>query len=571
MMMKSMKLAVAIAVLATATMFGPAVNAQTFPFVGAGSSAAFNALAFAGEFGTSPVCGIYNWSQNKGFVTGHDNRTAAGASDVAGTVWVEWNTSSGGATGPVTTICAYLNIDSIVGNRLFFAQPQGSVNFPGGCPSGGIAPSSPQQVPLLPADVTLPVGVCNALNGHVFNAAPSDIRPEDAAFGTARACAAYTATSTGLGYGGTGASCSPGLTITSGFGSAPATAQPIAFNISGTDPITGTAIPAYKSLNVGGQILLVLANAADTSDGGAGLGNAAFNNVNRWVLAEVYNGTLSRTRDLIPGGESLPAVPIDIVQREPLSGTMNTIEFQIFRNKEIDSSQELLINPNAGAPTGWTGTTDPLDITKTKGGARKIRAIGTGEMIKALAGTTTPTNGVALKNQIGYAFFSYGNVAPLAGLGKYFAVDGVDPLYADYASNPGGGGALPTCTVSSGSSSCNGAITFPNIVNGTYPLWNVLRVITTTSLGASGGSVSNLVNAAQAYATSFIPDFVPYANLAVFRAHHSVTLNGKSVAPHDGFNKSVESGGDASGAVFTVEAELDYQTDTNKELINLYQ
>jgi len=578
-MIKSMKLAVAIAVLATAMMFGPAVNAQTFPFVAAGSSGAFQALAFAGDFGATPVCGKFNWSQGKGFVTGHDNRTAAGASDVAGTIIVEWNTSDGTAGGTPTTICAYLNIDSIVGVRLFFAQPQGSINFVGGCPSGGIAPSSPQQVPLLPPDVTLPQGVCNALNGHVFNAAPSDIRPEDAAFGTQRACAAYTATSTGLGYGGTGNACSPGVSIVSGFGSSPASAQPIAFNISGTDPITGTAIPAYKSLNVGAQLMMVLANATDTSDGGAGLGNAAFNNVDRWVLAEVFNRTLSRTRDLIPGGESLPAVPLNIVLREPLSGTMNTIEFQIARNKEIDSSQELLINPNGGPPTGWTGATNPLDITKTKGGSRKIRAIGTGEMIKALAGTTSPTSSPALKNQIGYAFFSYGNVAPLTNgtstsVGKYLTVDGVDPLYADYASNPNGPGVLPVCTVGSGSSSCTNAISFPNIVNGSYPIWNVLRVITTTSLGANGGSVSNLVNAAQNYVTNTaynVPDFVPYNNLAVFRSHSAITLNGKSVPAHNGFTSAVESGSDVDGAVFNVESELDYQSDTNKELINFHQ
>ncbi len=593
MMMKSMKIALAIAVLAMAMMFSSAVSAQTFPFVGAGSSAAFNALAYAGEFGSSPVCGVYNWSQNKGFVTGHDNRAGAGASDVAGTVWVEWNTSSGGATGPITSICAYLNIDSIVGNRLFFAQPQGSVNFPGGCPSSGIAPSSPQQVLLLPADVTLPQGVCNALNGHTFNAAPSDIRPEDAQFGTQRACGPFISATnaTTLGYGGTGNTCSPGVAIVSGFGSSPASAQPIAFTISGKDPITGDAIPAYKSLNVGAQIALIIGNSTNTAS--TGLGNAAFNNIDRWVLAKVLDGTLARTRDLIPGGESLGSVPLNVVLREPLSGTMNTVEFSVTRDKEIDSSQELGINPNAGPPAGWTGATNPLDITKTKGGVRKIRAIGTGEMVKAIAGTTSPTSGAALSNQIGYTFFSYGNVAPLTtgsastSVGKYFAIDGVDPFYADYASNPNGPGVLPVCTVGSGSSSCTNGLLFPNIVNGSYPLWNVLRVITTTSLGTVGGGVYNLVQAAQNYVTNTaynVPDFVPYANLAVFRAHRAVTLyvnayncgtgSGctKSYAPQDGFTTAAEDGADVGGAVFNVEAELDYQLDnSNKQLITFEQ
>ena len=597
MMMKSLKIAAAVAVLAAAMMFGSAVNAQTFPFVAAGSSAAFNALAFAGEYSATPVCGLYNWTAPKGFVTGHDNRSGAGASDVAGTVWVEWNTSSGGSTGPVTTVCAYLNIDSIVGSRLYFANPQGSLSFVGGCPNNsGIAypPNSPNQVLLLPADVSLPTTVCNALNGQTVNAVPSDIRPEDAQFGTQRACGPFiSATNPAtLGYGGTGNTCSPGVAIASAFSTS--TAQPIAFTISGKDPITANTIPAWKSLDVGAQIALIVYNTQDTGDSGAGLGNAVFTNdgnVDRWVLAKVLDGTLGRTRDLIPEGEGLPSIPLDVVVREPLSGTMNTVEFSVTRDKEIDSSQELGINPGGAAPTGWTGTTNPLDITKTSahGSTRKLRAIGTGEMVKAIAGTVTPISGGTYKNQVGYVFFSYGNVSPLTNgsstsIGKYFDVDGVDPFYADYASNPDGLGVLPVCTVGSGTSSCNGAITFPNIANGSYPLWNVLRVVTTPSLAAVGGSVNKLVVAAQNYATSFVPDFVPYGNLQVFRAHRAVTLyvenyncgsgSGctKSYTPEDGFTTAAEGGSDVGGAVFTVEAELDYQADnSNKQLVTFQQ
>jgi hypothetical protein len=557
MMKKGTKLAVAT-LFAAAMLFGTNCYAQTFPFVAAGSSAAFNALAFAGEFGSSPVCGPYNWTAPKtggsGQITGHDNRGVSSISDVNGTVWVEWNTSNGSPTGPVTTVCAYLNIDSIVGNRLFFAQPQGSLVFTAGCPSGGYAANTPNQVPLLPADITLPQTVCNALNNHAVNAAPSDIRAEDAAFGTQRACSTYASGLTGLGYGGS-SSCLPGNAINSAFSTG--SAQPVYFNIvaGGKDPITGDKIPASTTLEVGGQILLVLANTSDTATGG--LGTAAFNNVDRWVLAETLNGSLTRTRDLIPSS-GLPSVPLTVILREPLSGTMNTIEFQITRNDEIASSQEYLINPNGGAPSGWTGTTNPLNITYTKSGGKKMRAIGTGEMTKEIG---------LVKDALGYAFFSYGNVSGIASTAKYLAVDGVDPLYADYASNPNGPGVLPTCTVSSGSSSCSGAITFPNIQNGSYPIWNVLRVITASPAPAG---VSALVSAAQTYASSFVPDFVPFANLSVFRSHYNAVLTtccGATVVAHNGHTKTAESGSDVGGAVFTIQSDLDHIADTNLELV----
>src|ERR1700722_9949796 len=166
-------------------------------FNAVGSSAAFNSFALAaGNVTGGNICGANNWTLKNGG-SGHDSRSA-GINDVTGNVWIIWN---GNAAGTGTTqVCAYLNIDSVVGNRLYFAQPRGTLSLP----SSDIGAAGGDLVPLLPADVPLPTVVYNALNGAAFNAAPSDIRPEDALFATTRALKTLTpgcSATRGLGYG----------------------------------------------------------------------------------------------------------------------------------------------------------------------------------------------------------------------------------------------------------------------------------------------------------------------------------------------------------------------------------
>jgi hypothetical protein len=606
-MTKGSRFTIAATILAAAILLGPNCFAQTIPFLGAGSSAAFNAIALAGASGAAPICtnvpnnsnlslatNVWNWSQkNNGVAEGLDGR---GSIDPAkGSFWVEWSTGTNSPSDPPIAICAYLNIDSIVGNRLFFATgstglPAGTLSFPGGCTA--LATTAGQnQIPILPPDQPgLPSGVCNAINGVAFNAAPSDIRAEDAKFGVQRALTAWASTATGLGYG-------PGpigIEIQSGITGTANQVQAVDFNISGNDPIntstpiahsaTGVDKKAYVSLNVGGQVVLVLVNTADTTING--LGNASFHNVNSSTLARVFTGRSDRTRDLIqtPG---LAAKPLTVLQREPLSGTMNTFEFQIPRTlREQTNSQEEVsvgaqtnaINPGGATPTGWTGTTNPLDLKNTKSGALKVRVIGTGQMVSTIATGTTDFAGNALSNQIGYAFFSFGNVKSAIGFAKYLTVGGVDPLYPGINDNPNGPGGLPACTAPCPASTMAPftSPTFTNVVNGGYPIWNVLRVITTGPLGANtngvcsaGATVCLLAQAAENQIAQ-IPDFVPYTSLTVFRSHITLTLNGVSFPGHNGNKaRTVEEGGDVNGKPYLTQEDLDSITDTGAELVNL--
>jgi hypothetical protein len=264
---------------------------------------------------------------------------------------------------------------------------------------------------------------------------------------------------------------------------------------------------------------------------------------------------------------------------------MNTFEFQIPRNIESNLSQEDVgvsaaaqaINPGGAPPTGWSGTTNPIDLKNAKSGGLKVRVIGTGQMVSTLASNTaTSKQGNAITNQIGYTYFSFGNVKPAIGLAKYLLVDGVDPLFDGAAGpnqNPGGTGALPSCTAP-----CPTAVTLTNMENGSYPIWNILRVLTTGTLGAntngvcnSGATVCQLVANAQT-TISQIPDFAPLSAMQVFRSHYNLTLNGVVFAGHNGHSpRFAESGGDVEGAVLTVQSDLDSVTDTNAEEVNLKQ
>jgi hypothetical protein len=488
-----------------------------------GSSAAFNAFGLAARFATSGsgpgVCGGNSWSVASGTATGVDSRSST-IDAVGGSIWVVWDNS----TTP-TIVCTYLNIDSVVGNRLFFAVPQGTLDLP----SSAIGTTGTDQVPTF-TDTTLPAAVQAAVNGVAFTAAVSDIRPEDALFATTRALTAL-GTKTLPGYLGEGYGPGPvGVTINSEFSSK--YAQVVNFAMSGTDPISGDAIPAYAVQNIGGQVLMVLVNTADTS--AAGLGNSAFNNVDRFTLARVLAGLTTRTRDLIPSS-GLPQVGLQVLLREPLSGTWNTMEYCIPNSREIALSQETGVNP---------AVDNPLDQTSADGATRR-RVIGTGEMVKEVG---------LISDAFGYAFFSFGNVKPIVSTGKYLTVDGVDPIQASYT-----GGTLPTCTAP-----CAGAVTFPNVINGSYPIWNIMRVITPHTVPTA---VTSLINAAESQVAN-IPDFVPIGQMLVFRSHYAQS----GIAGKNGHAaREIESGGDMGGAVLTVQEDLDSLTDTKKEIGNEHQ
>ena len=270
-------------------------------FLAAGSSGAFNSFALAaGPAEGGGICGQNIWTYKNG-AQGVDNR-GTGLLET-GNVWIVWNNS----TTP-TIVCAYIAVDSIIGQQLFFAQPASTFNC--------LEPAGTAGMNLIPTltDTPLPAAVLKVLQGQAFNAAPSDIRPEDALFEETRVLAALNTTNyDGLGYG----PGPVGTPILSHFSTKSST--PALYALSGTDPITGQAIPAHKTTNVGTQVVVVAVNAQQGSAQNSGhFGDStSFFSINRRDLTLALNGGYAYTKDLtsIPGQGT---VPLNVITREPL-------------------------------------------------------------------------------------------------------------------------------------------------------------------------------------------------------------------------------------------------------------
>lgn len=683
-MTKMKVLAMALALLAVV----PAAFAQTNACNGGvsiqavivGSSAQFNLTAFAAQSVITTGGGTFNLFSVKGKDTSGtptaqiiDSRVTTGLfpnpSDSA-TLWVAWD---GGVT---CKVWAYFSTDSEVGVKDFFAygkagSPSKSVAFAYGqldtamstnpttwcgssCSQGKVFGLSDTTLYVTGQDV-LPSPIIVALNikpasippGNpptycgggttatdyycYFNAAATDIRPEDALYAVTRALSNYdTKELNGLGYNST--NCGGDGLAVSKVGCPIYTAQATGskffastFKLSGTDPIASGTVPAYTTIPIGASPIVVFVNNADTSATGFGAtssGNYVFTNIDRNTLSHVFTGQLSRTTDLLTTAANTTALaggqPIQVVQREPLSGTYNTFEFTGVRtisgglssaavftnNTNITSNawsgQELGVDPtgvvdpaqknfqndatdcpsaSGSAPTGLVPCSDPLYLPTASGGVR-MRAIGTGEEVPAVNGQNPGQP--AVPDGIGYAFWSYGNMKPVKnGLVHYLTVDGVDPLFAAPGTN-GSASAyqFPACT----SVPCSTPIPFTHVADGSYPLWSLLRAVTFSgthtppAVASFFASEINQANTAQVY------DFVPILNasgnlnLFVFRSHFKQTnspLNGHktctSFSPPTPASCLVDAGGDMGGSIETVQADVDFFTDFGSEIIGQRQ
>jgi len=623
-----------------------------------GSSAQFNATAFAAQAIINGESGsTFNVFSVKGKDTAGtpssqvvDARAAAKPSD-SSTLWVAWD---GLAT---CNVWAYFSTDSAVGVKDFlaygkvgtksyaFAYGQLSTLMDGlsgtWCTSANKCSQNKvfgmTDTGLVNGGDNLPSSIITALNKIpstdttappycatgvfcYFNAAGTDIRPEDALYGTTRALSNYDSKSlNGLGYNSTGCGGdggSPtgkvGCAIYTSMGTG-AKFNVLTFKLSGADPIASGVIPPTTTLNVGAAPLLVIVNNADTAGFGSLSGsNYVYTNINRYTLSQIYQGNLGRTTDLLTTGASVPGTgaPIQVINREMLSGTYNAFEFTGVRtltgsgnplaarlaNTNVTSNafggQELGVNPatgnfltnatdcpTSGFPTGAVQCNDPLYLT-TPSGSKRLRAIGTGEEVPAIvnANSGQSTSASAAPDGLGYTFWSYGNVKPAAGLGHYLTVDNVDPLFNVPADNPQGAYNIPTCSAPP----CN-AIPFTHVVDGTYPLWSILRAIT---FKATPAAVTQLLNQEISSSnTDSLDDYYPLLDasgnlqLFVFRSHYKQSLvnplNGHKTCtkfnPPTPATCLVDAGGDMGGAVVTVQSDVDSFADFGTELIGVRQ
>jgi hypothetical protein len=314
---------------------------------------------------------------------------------------------------------------------------------------------------------------------------------------------------------------------------------------AGTHKFQVTAYSAQNTENTGSPMCWGVCNGTGTPQG-----------ANLWVWAPSNFANFN----------------IHLIIREPLSGTYNTAEFTTIREyggndpanpfsegsndtnnsisaKSFDANYSdaagtqviAMVNPTK-AQVCWG---PPTYTTASPGNGDRTRAIGTGEMV---SGSGSPSGGIlGTTDGLGYAFFSFSNISKIAKAGYgYFQLDGVDPLFQNYVNGANGAtldpgqpnqglgsgalpGTLPTCSVTGGTPACTTAAiwasgnSFPNIRNGTYRSWSVLRgVCDTTNANCLKSNdsvgVEGLIAHAQddIHSGASVPDFLPFSDDGTF-------------------------------------------------------
>jgi len=545
----------AIAVFAIAS----ASNAQSVQFLGGGSSAMFLELGQAAASAPSTATPCV-WSKNSiAGVSARDNRTTPAVNE-SGNIWITWGPGGGTCAAPVApfNVYSYMSVDSVVGDKCYFeVDPSG---IPGCVQILTVAAGTTGDGKLCdPSPTTctnfgdtaggLPASVIGALNGQHWFVAGTDIRPEDAKFASLRmftACGAPVnrqpfdqglRQTYGLGY--QTATNGVGTTVRSSFSTK--TSNVLDFNITGNDPITSAAVPAYSVATVGAQPIVVAVSPA----GGTGLGAAT--DINGFTLALFMQGVLGRSTDLF--GPTATNTVTTLI-REPLSGTYNTMEYSVPNSSQFHTSQD---ESNCNGNVVFA---NPMTLQSTNGNvlAYRKRVIGTGEMVATLQAATTDT--------LGYFFWSAGNASAFTATnGKYLTVNGVDPLLNAYTDGvfPGVDAQHPLSNV-----------TFKWLNQGDYPVWSSLRLV---SKSPTPAGVTNLIAAAQTL-NSTQHDFVTLANLKVTHSHYylpainnGVSANGNTLnpgTPNDLCGSAGalgEFGGDAGGANTLKQANFDFCAD----------
>jgi hypothetical protein len=574
-----MKLIFAMLVLVAAVSVAPMAQAQTLKTVIAGSSAMWQATALgAYNNGVSIVTGggaTFHYTSGSNFNLVDSRSTTATVDN--GATWIVWDSAS------PANVWVYEKVDSVVGNRCYFAAPKCTVVTNGAFPAAG---NSIHVWPDSSADTVPPAAIQSLFTSGTFvTVAATDIRPEDAAFATCRvnsdgpvnggasgtgsAGGVHSDGLDGLGYNGnnlpgvcpiyaagTAQAKGVGNAIVSGYPGHSATdlANVLAFNLTGRDPITNTILPAAYTVTSVGAAPIVFVN----SRSGA---LSTLHNVTEQQLQQAFSGTNCNASAF-----GLTGSPINVFLRESLSGTYNTTEATVMRYPTSYPNNVVGLSMETGV------TTNPLADTCAGGSGKRFRAIGTGEEVKSVQ-TSNTAFGADNRDGIGFTFFSYGNVNSISNSASYgyVTLDGIDPIFASYgagqtidAGQPTGLGILPNATTlpasCAGTFPCpEGSIwgngfSFPNLRNGTYRSWSVLRLVAT---GTPSTNALALAKASNKYVVINTPDYVPAAavtgttdlGLKLLRSHYVQKSGSGVIIGGSPAVNIAEKGGDMGGMI----------------------
>lgn len=579
-----------------------AQGAITIEATMAGSSGAWQAMG-VGAYnycisteGTTGTC--FHWTSASNVVNLTDTRVTPTNND-PGTTWIVWEVVSGN----VVKVWSDTKVDTIVGNRCFFAQPQCTVN----ATAANLAGSGSSQISasIWGADTALPATVQSIFTtGTHVNALLTDTRPEDAAFESCRVNSTLGAGShggaasdglDGLGYNtnnAAGVCPAEGLSQAHYVGTPIQTALPgstsvanvLAFNITGADPITGTAIPTNTVVELGADALMFFFER----DKGQ-LKN--LQDVTPFQLQQAFSGT-----NCDASAFGLPAGKIGIFLREPLSGTMTATELTTFREQTAynGAGGGRVLGLSQEANVGHNNPLNAQAGTCKAGLGKRYRGVGAGDIDNWVlkSGSTLGVDG------IGYQFFSFGNVSKFANNSAYgyATINGVDPIFASYGNQvktgtpldpgqPNTPGTMPGASTlpasCSGAFPCSeaviwaGGLSFPHVRDGSYKSWSIIRAV---AYASALGNVRNLVKGAQVSAVDDVPDFVPAVKtvgktatdpgLSLVRSHlQQIDGAGNLIgaAPVNGqIGGATEKGGDAGGLIIVCKTATTCPTTTEQ-------
>jgi hypothetical protein len=585
----------------------------------AGSSALWQSMALgaynSGYGDSDATAPTFHYSSNSKFnlidtrpcVFGGGNSCAALATDT-GNTWVVWDsTLSPDGTQCTPQVWAFVSVDSVVGNRAFFGSAGGGaygayLECPAaGCPvddnGANISKTLWGQGQSMPANVAALFANQrgNSAANNLITVAATDIRPEDAYFATLRTNSTFSTANAliGLGYnvnnaagtappncvGSTRKATLAQLKGTGIAGNYPgdSTFNVLAFNLLGSDPFTCQLLPgSFTTIPVGATPVVVI----HSNNGGQLNG---LSNVSEFELEQVFSGA-SNAAGVFSGCSGCANFVAFL--REPLSGTYNTFEETIMRHP---SSLAVYRFPQETGNGVQGGAVINNPLSGGGGLGYRWRAIGTGDEVKSVLNSTTSAVHADVDG-IGYAFFSYGNVSSIGDSANYsyVTIDDIDPIFHQYDNNlpgkkdpgqPATAGMLPKVNDIAGCSGawpCNenqiwaadnyslvGGVevpsySFPNLRNGSYPTWSVLR------LAAAGAAepAQNLVTASNQYVVTTTPDYVPFypvydnngnlldPGLQIERSHFGCTTAtcGQGTLPNQAAC-GIEAGRDAGGFV----------------------
>lgn len=623
-------------------------------FLGVGSSAQFPTAGIAAvspdpvNAGLSAVCGTHLWTgkngKNGGVIEGVDPRSVAGTPPLEpGNIWVAWDAE------PATVVCAYLSVDSVVGLRLYFSQGAGGdwATAPVGCPTSGngtlhftagtvggsLITGFPDTDATVPADVVAAINSGGGACPVGFTVAMTDIRPEDGQYAYGRA--AVSNANGGFNYNPLGATCGPNPVLSS---FSATNAQVCAFAISsatvaGTDPVSHLPIPVAQTYTFGAAPVIIFGNnngnlGTGTLAGSAPCASPYPTNILSKTAAKLWSGQIGLSQQVFGSGVCLTQLLVN--QREPVSGTYNTFEFQVVHARDGNSGDTQEINgalntpingnppaggcyaPPAAFPALPGSCTNPLFLSSGQNSVR-LRAIGTGEMVNDCNGTAISANqAYPYPDKLCYAFYSLGSFASTTNTGanvvlRYFTLQGVDALYSNYNT----AGAFPICvgSIKLGTFNCNLPLpTFAHLIDGSYRTWSNYRWVAppglaaadirlevlqagqdqahfalVTNPGANGGGTTCNGTGLASYAgpcfIGAIADFVAASDFPVFRSHYPLSVipidaNNGTTSAVTGFCAAdqvapncVEEGGDMAGVGFFKVTDIQYFNATGGEFL----